>query len=226
MKTLHIFIIVIFSFVFFSCMYVTANFQAFGDGWVPVENKNTTMQISIQSSPTPLNLTPPQDRQIHLRFFDINTGNLIQNVTFSMKITKVNQTFLYNDFWTKSGSFTLNLKPEERYLWSANPDHDPMDGLYYSKGDQIDIATSYLTADLYHFEFQPLMYVVGDNVHMFIPDTSQNDGIKFETTLNLLNTYNQTITHDVIVPEFPFAIPILLISITSLIVFYGIVVRK
>src|SRR5690348_6546324 len=133
MKTL-LSISVIFTFVFLSYMSVTTNFQAFGDGWIPIENKNTTMQISIQSSPTSLNLTPPQDRQIHLRFFDTNTGNLMQNVTFSMKITKGNQTFLYNDFWTQSGSFTLNLQPGERYLWTANPDHDPIDGLYYSKG--------------------------------------------------------------------------------------------
>lgn len=208
-------------------MYVTTNFQAFGDGWVPIESKNTTMRISIQSEPDALNLIPPQDRQIHLRFFDTNTSNLIQNVTFSMKITKGNQTFLYNDFYTKSGSFMLSLKSGERYLWSANPDHDPMDGLYYSKGDQIDIDTSYLTADLYHFEIQPIEFVVASNVHfMSIPDISQqNNGIKFETTLNLLDTYNKTITPQVI-PEFPFAVPVMLTGIVSVIAFYRMKFKK
>jgi len=153
-----------------------------------------------------------------MRFSDANTNHLIENVTFAMYITKGNQTFLQNNFWTQSGSFTLNLKPGERYLWYANPDHDPMDGLYYSQGDQIDIDTSYLTGDLYHFEFQPLVYAVQDT-------SQQNDGIKFETTLNLLDTYNKTIAPNTNlispkIPEFPFAVPILLVSITSLIVFY------
>jgi hypothetical protein len=170
--------------------------QAFGDGWLPIENKTTTMRVSIQSSPAAINLLPPQDRHIHLRFFDSNTGSLIQNVTFGMKITKENQTLLENAFWTKSGSFTLNLKPAQRYLWSASPDHDPIDGLYYSKGDQIDIDTSYLTRDLYHFEFQPLTYVVGDSVHFppVLYPGQQNYGIKFETDLDLLAAYNKTIS--------------------------------
>lgn len=188
MKTLHYSIIVIFSFVFLFNMHLTENFQAFGDVRVP-DKYNNTMRISIQSSPTPLNLQPPQDRQIHLRFFDANTNKPIENVVFGMNVTKGHQIFLYNAFYTKSGSFTLNLKPGERYLWSASPDHDPMDGLYYSQGDQIDIDTSYLTGDLYHFEFHPMIWVFGDA-------SQQNDGIKFETSLNLLDTYNKTIAPD------------------------------
>ncbi len=125
--------------------------------WIPTENNNTAMRILIQSEPDALNLIPPQDRQIHLRFLDVNTNHLIENVTFAMYVTKGNQTFLQNTFWTQSGSFTLNLKPGERYLWTANPDHDPINGLYYSKGDQIDIWTSYLTKDVYHFSIQPVV---------------------------------------------------------------------
>lgn len=159
--------------------------------WNPTENNNTAMRILIQSEPDSFNLIPPQDRQIHLRFFDVNTNHLIEHVTFTMYVTKGNQTFLQNTFWTKSGSFTLNLQPGNRYLWTANPDHDPMDGVYYSKGDQIDIGTSYLTKDVYHFSIQPV--VIGSYIL-----SQQAVGGKFETDLNLLDTYNKTLTSDTI----------------------------
>jgi len=193
-KTLHLSIIVVLFFAFFFGLHFIENFKVFGNAWVS-DKYNNTMRISIQSSPTHLNLQPPQGRQIHLKFFDASTNKPIENVVFGMNVTKENQIFLYNTFYTKSGSFTLNLKPAERNLWSASPDHDPMDGLYYSQGDQIDIDTSYLTEDLYHFEFHPMIWVLGDA-------SQENDGIRFGTTLNLLETYNQTITPDVIVPEF------------------------
>src|SRR5574340_429839 len=218
MKTLHLFIVIIAT----TFVLVETNISLINADcnycWVPTENKSTSMRISIQSMPTQLNLTPPQDRQIHLRFFDANTNHLIENVTFAMYVTKGNQTFLQNNFWTQSGSFTLNLKPGERYLWSANPDHDPMDGLYYSKGDQIDIDTSYLTSAMYDFSIQPLAYAVSYT-------GQQNVGMKFETTLNLLDSYNKTITPDTnivspTIPEFPLTIPILFVSFASLIVFY------
>src|SRR5574340_1031591 len=218
MKTLQLTIIILsITFVLVAIDMPLINADC-NDCWIPIENKNTTIRISIQSAPTPLDLMPPQDRHIHLRFFDVNTNNLIKNVTFAMYMTKGNQTFLQNNFWTQSGSFTLNLKPGERYLWSANPDHDPMDGLYYSKGDQIDIDTSYLTSDTYNFSIQPLAYAVSYT-------GQQNVGMKFETTLNLLDSYNKTITPDTnivspTIPEFPLTIPILFVSFASLIVFY------
>ena len=189
MKTLHLFIVIIaitfvlvetnISLINADCTYC----------WVPMENKSASMRVSIQSMPTSLDLTPPQDRQIHLRFFDANTNHLIENVTFAMYVTKGNQTFLQTTIWTQSGSFTLNLKPGERYLWDANPDHDPMNGLYYSKGDQIDIETSYLTKDVYNFSIQPVV-IDPSNLH------PQNVGGKFETSLNLLDAHNKTLAPD------------------------------
>ncbi|HET7336704.1 MAG TPA: hypothetical protein VFJ23_02305 [Candidatus Nitrosotalea sp.] len=163
--------------------------QAFGDNLISPKYPDT-MKLSIQSAPDQLNLIPPQDRQIHLKFFDTNTTNPVRDVTFVMIVTKGNQTFLQNTFWTQSGSFTLNLKPGERYLWTANPDHDPMDGLYYSKGDQIDIWTSYLTDDVYYFSIQPVVVNQNDL-------RQQNVGGKFMTDLNLLSTYNETLVPNV-----------------------------
>jgi len=189
MKTLHLFIVIIAT----TFVLVETNISMINADctycWAPMENKSTSMRVSIQSMPTSLDLTPPQDRQIHLRFFDVNTNHLIENVTFAMYVTKGNQTFLQTTFWTQSGSFTLNLIPGDRYLWTANPDHDPMNGLYYSKGDQIDIWTSYLTEDVYNFSIQPVA-IDPNNLHQ------QNVGGKFETSLNLLDAYNETLTPD------------------------------
>lgn len=164
------------------------NLQAFGDNLISHVYPNT-MKVSIQSSPDQLNLIPPQDRQIHLKFFDANTTNPVGNVTFVICVTKENQTFLQSTFWTQSGSFTLNLQPGKSNLWIPNPDHDPIDGLYYSKGDQIDIWTPYLTEDVYHFSIQPVVINQNDL-------RQQNVGGKFTTNLNLLSTYNETITPD------------------------------
>jgi len=161
------------------------NLQAFGDNLISQKYPNT-MKISIQSSPDQLNLIPPQDRQIRLKFFDTNTTNPVRDVTFVIYVTKGNQTFLQSTFWTQSGSFTLNLQPGKSNLWIPNPDHDPIDGLYYSKGDQIDIWTPYLTEDVYHFSIQP---VVIDQNNL----RQQNVGGKFTTDLNLLSTYNETL---------------------------------
>lgn len=189
MKTLYLFIVIIAT----TFVLVETNISLINADctycWVPIENKISSMRVSIQSMPTPLDLALPQDRQIHLRFFDVNTNHEIENVTFAMYVTKGNQTFLQSTFWTQSGSFTLNLKPGERYLWTANPDHDPIDGLYYSKGNQIDILTSYLTEDEYNFSIQPVV-IDPNNLHQ------QNVGGKFETSLNLLDAYNETLTPD------------------------------
>ena len=182
MKILLIVTVVFFTFIF--NVSIMTSLQAFGDNMM--SQYPSTMKLLIQSAPDQLNLIAPQDRQIHLKFFDPNTINPVGNVTFVMSVTKGNQTFLQNAFWTQSGSFTLNLKPGERYLWTANPDHDPMNGLYYSKGDQIDIETSYLTADVYHFSIQPVS--VNQNYL-----TLQKIGGNFGTDLNLLNTYNETL---------------------------------
>ena len=162
------------------------NLQAFGDNLISQVYPNT-MKLSIQSAPDKLNLIPPQDRQIHLKFFDANTTNPIENVTFVIYVTKGNQTFLQSTFWTQSGSFTLNLQPGKSNLWIPNPDHDPIDGLYYSKGAQIDIWTPYLTEDVYHFSIQPVVINQNDL-------RQQNVGGKFTTDLNFLSTYNETLT--------------------------------
>jgi len=176
-------IIIFFAFIF--NVFTIINFQAFADNTISQKYPDT-MKLSIQSNPDQLNLIAPQDRQIHLKFFDANTNNLVKDVTFVMNISKENQTFLQNTFWTQSGSFTLNLKPGERYSWSANPDHDPIDLLYYSKGDQINIATPYLTDDAYRFSIQPVI-VNQNNL------SQQNVGGKFRADLNILSTYNETL---------------------------------
>ncbi len=133
-----------------------------------------------------------QYKDIHLKFFDANTGNAIENTTFSMKVIKENKILLSNAFWTESGSFTFHLKFGDRYLWNANPDHDPMDGLYYSKGDQIDIDSSYLSEGPYHIEIQPLVYVVGNTSQPY-------DGIKFDTDLDPSGNDNKTIPQNTII---------------------------
>ena len=213
MKTLYLLIIIMTL-----CIVPITNLQAFANTVSgPVFAQNTTMNMHIQSTSTPFNLTPPQDRQIHLRFLDAN-NNQIKNMMFSIEITRENQQLLTSVFYSYSGSLTLNLQPSYSTSWSVYTDHDNMGCNDYSS--PTDNITIYVPMPIrngtYHFEIQPTLTHV--SYGCYIPKSM---GIKFETTLNLLDAYNKTITPQII-PEFPFAIPILAVSLISLIVFYRI----
>lgn len=154
--------------------------------------QNTTMSMHIQSEPTPFNLKLPQDRQIHLRFLDAN-NNPIKNMGYSIVITRENQQLLTSVFYSNSGSLTLNLQPSYVTGWGVHTDYDNMGCNDYSS--LTDDFTIYVPMPLqngtYHFEIQPTMPHV--SYGCYIPKSM---GIKFETTLNLLDSYNKTLTPD------------------------------
>jgi hypothetical protein len=177
--------------------------------------QNTTMIMHIQSEPTPFDLKSPQDRQIHLRFLDAN-NNPIKNMMFSITITRENQQLLISNFYSHSGNLTLNLQPSNVTSWFVYTGVDNFGCADY--GSLTDNFIIYVKGALqegtYHFKIQPTLPHI--SYGCYIPKSM---GINFETNLNLLDAYNETITPQII-PEFPIAIPVLLIGIISVIVFY------
>ena len=203
MKTLYITIILILGII------ITSDNTVFA--------QNVTMSMHVHSEPTPFNLKLPQDRQIHLRFLDANNTQM-KDMAYSITITRDNQQLLNSFFYSHSGNLTLNLQPSNATGWFVGVDHDTMGCNYYSSltDNFIIYVKGTLQEGTYHFEIQPALPHI--SYGCYIPKSM---GINFETDLNLLDAYNETITPQII-PEFPFAVPILLLGITSLIVFYKI----
>jgi len=129
MKTLHLSIFVILSFVFLSVIVSIVPFQAHGDGFtqenVYANVGNRTMTMFIKINPPVLTSENLQDRYMQLRFFDANTNNAIKNVSFWINVTKGDQPLMYDLFYTASGNFTIKFQPGGTVgQWTVAGDHE------------------------------------------------------------------------------------------------------
>jgi len=199
---------------------MTLTSQAYGDNFGPLpasypENKTMQLFFSYDQAGSTMDNT---EGYMHLGFFDAKTNNPIKNVSFFLNVTKGNQQLLYNLFYTYSGNFTLKLQnggPDQK--WNVLITHDPMFiGGLESSDDQLSVNIQIPSKkDLYHFEIEPIIFDESRGVY------DEPSGLKFDVDFNLEQNFNTTIMPYTL-PEFPLAVPILLISITSLIVFYRI----
>lgn len=111
-------------------------------------------------------------------------------------------------------------------IWQNNPQT-----LFFRKtsdaGSMLDNATD--LQDIMHIS-NPGCFLASDGNNVYIAGTGKEGHTTFTRSADGGNTYDNAIDLDKnsasTVPEFPFVIPVLLISITSLIVFYKIKIRN
>lgn len=164
---------------------------------------------------------PSNTHYLWFRFFDENTNQTIQHVSFYLTVTSQNQLLFRELFHTHTGILNVKVISTADPKWSVIAAHEPiLNGwVPYNDNEPIVIHAPLFndTNSTYHFNIQMFSMDSDNNILATTdnPDIVPNFNLLFNTDQN--QTVNsQTLT----VPEFPVAIPILLISIASLFFFY------
>lgn len=121
-----------------------------------------------QDQPIKVNMKIFQDQNftkyIHFRFFDLNTNQTIQNVSFFINATNQNKTLIRDLFFTQSGLLKLDLKPKVS-SWTVNGNMEPILGGYTNKTDEISLFSPlFIKSGLYHFEIEILAIEYVNNI--------------------------------------------------------------
>ena len=180
MKILHLGII--------AFTFLTSLSMAYGDYFGPLatsypENKTMQLYIDYQSP------SPSLDNslgQIHLMFFDSNTGKPIKNIAFMINATRGVSNVMNSQFYSYSGNLTLNLQKGNTSKWEVSPDHDPIFiGGYESKNDITNVLIKTPSVEPYYFDITPVIFNSDFPIH--------DSGIKFSTVLELVNDSKQVL---------------------------------
>lgn len=91
------------------------------------------------------------NKDLYLRFFNADTNQTIQNVSFFINMTKQGKMLGYDLFYTHSGSFTIKFQSDMMGNWTVFGERDPVLGGLTSPNDTVVIDSSAFTnVDLYH----------------------------------------------------------------------------
>lgn len=205
--------------------------DAHANGFGPLPSsypQNKTMALSFSYMPGDQSGSLSEG-SINLKLFDTKSDTPIKHVSFFVNVEKGNYQLMNNLFYTYSGNLTLSLQRGYDYNWVVSPDHDPIFvGGFESSDDVIKVLAQSLSKDeSYHLQIEPVTF---DESKMILANRT---GIIFNADFNATSPSEQTISFDgkttqenvdftkdmTSAPEFPFAIPVLLVGIASLIVF-------
>ena len=190
--------IIIFSistFVILSIVISIIPFQALGDGFTQenvfasIGNRKLAMFIKI--NPPIITSQTLNDRYMYLRFFDANTNQSINNVSFFMNVTQGDQRLMNDLFYTKDGSLTIKFLPgAEPGHWQVIGDQEPFLGGWTSQTDIVNVEAPILSeSGLFHFN----MSLLGiDYPNELLP---ANVSVKFNSYLSVGDFYNTTINY-------------------------------
>lgn len=184
--------------------------DAFGDGFAmenlpPASVGNRQVQLFIQLTPTILYSGSGQQPSIFFRWFDANTNQTLQHISFFLTITKHNQLLFRELLHTHNGMLTMNITPTNSSTWTVYADKEPILGGWVpdTDSDPIDVVGPIFNeGGLYHFNMQ--MFSIDYDNNIF--DTTDNPASvpNFDAYLSVGdvsshdmtysgNTYNSTI---------------------------------
>jgi hypothetical protein len=171
-------------------------FQAFGDGfsvenvYASIGHRKIVMYIKI--NPPIITSQTMDDRYVYLRFFDANTNQSINNVSFFMNVTKGDQKLMYDLFYTRDGSITLKFLPgAEPGHWQVEGDQDPILGGWTSQTDTVNVESPILSeSGLYQFNMSLKSLDFSNEM------LRDNETVKFNSYLSVGDFYNTTMNYN------------------------------
>ncbi len=182
-----------------------------------VGNRTLDLALKLYSNST----TPSNTHYLWLRFFDANTNQTIQHVSFFLT---VNDTLLRDTFHTHTGTIMLQIiSIDTPFNGTVIADREPILHAWvpHSNDEPVIVYAPVFnnTNSMYHLKIK--MDSIDYDSNLFDESTMP----QFSFNLNM-KEQNQTLTsQNVAVPEFPVAIPVLLMGLTSLIVFSKMKIR-
>ena len=184
--------------------------NAFGDGFAmenlpPASVGNRQVQLFIKLNPTILYSGSGVQPSIFFRWFDANTNQTLQHISFFLTITKHNQLLFRELLHTHTGILNINITPTNSTTWNVYADKEPILGGWVPDNDDdpIDVVGPIFNeGGLYHFNMQ--MFSIDYDNNIF--DTTDNPASipNFDAYLSVGdvsghdityngNTYNSTI---------------------------------
>ncbi|MDE1872743.1 MAG: hypothetical protein KGH99_04605 [Thaumarchaeota archaeon] len=197
--------------------------NAFGDGFAmenlpPASVGNRQVQLFIKLNPTILYSGSGVQPTIFFRWFDANTNQTLQHISFFLTITKHNQLLFRELLHTHTGILNMDITPTNSTTWTVYADKEPILNGWVPDNDDdpIDvIGPIFNEGGLYHFNMQ--MFTIDYDNNIF--DTTDNPASvpNFDAYLSVGdvsshdmtykgNTYNSTIIsyYDKINDDFSF----------------------
>ncbi|HJT09186.1 MAG TPA: hypothetical protein VJ771_00200 [Candidatus Nitrosotalea sp.] len=186
-----------------------------------VGNRTLEVVLKLYSNST----MPSNIHYLWLRFLDANTNQTVQHVSFFLNITENNYSELHDTFNAPTGILTLQINSiDSQFNGTVIGDHEPILNAWIPHDDNPVVVYAPAFNDtklMYHLKIT--MDTIDKDNNIF---ADQVAAPRFDFYLDM-KEQNQTITSpNVTVPEFPFVIPVLLVSITLLIAFHRIRFRK
>jgi hypothetical protein len=172
-------------------------FQAHGDGFtqenVYANIGNRKMAMFIKVNPPILTSENLQDRYLQLRFFDADTNQSINNVSFFLNVTKGDQKFMYDLFYTNNGIMEIKFQPGGTVgQWTVYGDKEPTLGGWYSQTNQVDVQAPILSdSGLYHFNMELEGFDYPNEIV-----TPYGNKVKFDSYLSVGDIFHQTINYN------------------------------
>jgi hypothetical protein len=169
--------------------------KAYGDGFaqenVQANIGNRVITVFIKVNPPIITSDKSGDKYIQFRFFDANTNQSINNVSFFINVTKGNKIMGHDLFYTKSGLLTIKLQPGgDVGKWIVYGDTEPALGGWTSQTDELTILTPILTeGGLYHFNMEILAL---DYLNTLVDPSNPP---RFDSYLSVGDVSNQDITY-------------------------------
>lgn len=168
---------------------------AFGDGFAqenlpPATLGNRQAGLFIKVNPPILTVESVNNASIFLRFYNANTNQTIQHVSYFIKVEKGDKLLMQDLFHTHSGELTLKIRPQEGPV-AIYGGKEPILGGWIEEGGPIVVqGPVFLQGGLYHFTME-IFGVDFDNI-IFKPE----DAPKFEAWLSVGDVSNNTVTFE------------------------------
>jgi len=196
------FTISLFSFLILSIIFSSLPYRAFGDGFTmenlpPATVGNRQVQLFIKLLPPIIYSNSNQQPTLFFRWFDANTNQTIQHVSFFLTITKHNQLLFRELLHTHTGILNINVIPTAGPKWIVQADKEPILGGWVPDNDDdpIDVQGPILgEGGLYHLNIQ--MFSIDYDNNIF--DTTDNPQSipNFDAWLSVGDVSNHDITYN------------------------------
>jgi hypothetical protein len=163
----------------------------------PATVGNRQVQLFIKLLPPIIYSNGNQQPSLFFRWFDANTNQTIQHVSFFLKITKHNQLLFQELLHTHTGILNINVTPTTDPHWTVYADKEPILGGWVPDNDDdpIDVQGPILgEGGLYHLNMQ--MFSIDYDNNIF--DTTDNPQSipNFDAYLSVGDVSNHDITYN------------------------------
>ncbi|MDE1766636.1 MAG: hypothetical protein KGI27_10260 [Thaumarchaeota archaeon] len=200
----------LFAFLLASIVFSSLPRNAFGDGFAmenlpPASVGNRQVQVFIKLNPTILYSNSGIQPTVFFRWFDANTNETLQHISFFLTVTKHNQLLFRELLHTHDGILNMEINPNNDKTWTVYADKEPtLDAWVPDNGDDPIVVNGpiFNEGGLYHFNIQ--MFSIDFDKNIFDTTTNPQAIPNFDAYLSVGdvsshdltyngNTYNSTI---------------------------------